>query len=628
MKKNIIYLVALLSIVFYLTGCGSNTTIKFETNDPNVKVESIKEKPGTKISSPSNVTKEGYRLDGWNLDGTLYVFDVMPEEDITLEAIWTKLYYITFNLGDEKDVQGYAENEGISYPTPTKSGYKLINWELDGEVFNKTKMIAQDIELKAIWEETVTVYFDTGIDGEVLEPVTGVPGEKVLYPYMPTKEGYRFSGWMLNYQPYTLHSIPDEDIRLTAIWEETAYTNFPALYINLYDTNWKTIDIESVGKEDYENAIISLENTETGELQYSGAQFRGRGNGSWNSTKKGYRIKFDEKQSLFGEAESRHWVILACYSGDFQDNTMMRNALAYQMGDLFDNIDYCTSANWVDVYFNNSYYGTYLLVEQVRDANDRVDVDAEYGVLDTGYLIEYDAYATRDNAIIGVDYFTITGVKYGFTMKSPASDEYLENGITEAQYREQVSWLKNQVQSMYSAALSKNFNEFSKYADVDSFVDMYILHELFKNTDAGWSSFYISKRAGEKFEANCPWDFDATAGISRGDSSYEGIYVADKVQQLSNNTSSELFIALYNTSQFKELIVLRWKELAPKLEDFIKVNYSVDNLSLMKEGMGRNYRTWCGNYSQSAAENKWLQEAQSLTTWLLNRIDWLSNEWV
>ena len=43
-----------------------------------------------------------------------------------------------------------------------------------------------------------------------------------------------------------------------------------------------------------------------------------------------------------------------------------------------------------------------------------------------------------------------------------------------------------------------NFNEFTKYADVNSFVDMYILIEIIKSTDVGWQSFYFVKEKSGK----------------------------------------------------------------------------------------------------------------------------------
>lgn len=630
MKKNIMFIAVLLSVIFGLTGCSSNYTITFETNTSNIKVESITAKAGEKISSPEISDKDGYRFNGWLLNNQTYNFDVMPEENLTLTASWAKLYNITFYIdGEVLNTSNYIEGEKIDFPeTPQKYKQRFNYWQLDDKEFDKTRMIPQDLELTAVYEDIVTVYFDTGIDGQTLDPISGTPGERVVYPYMPTKEGYRFAGWSLNYSPYTFYEIPDEDIRLEAIWEKTDYTNFSALYINIYDYNWVETGIETVGKEEYVNAIYSLENSNGFDMKYTSGLIKGRGNGSWNSDKKGYRIKFDTKETLFGVPESRHWVLLACYSGDFTDSTMMRNALAYQMGkEYFDNIDYTTSANWVDVYVNNEYYGAYLLVEHVRDASDRVNVDGVHGVLDTGYLIEYDAYAAN-GTVEGVDYFRINGVKYGFTVKSPAPDEYLENGISLSQYKAQISYLQQEVQKLYTAALTKNWNDFSKYADVDSFVDMYILHELFKNTDAGWSSFYISREAGGKFKANVPWDFDASAGISRGESSYTGIYVGDTIQQASNNTASELFINLYNTKEFKELVIKRWKVLSPDLYNFIDVQYSLEKLQELKVGMGKNYATWMGEYTQSTAERKWLQDAQALTSWLSNRIVWLDSEWV
>ena len=78
------------------------------------------------------------------------------------------------------------------------------------------------------------------------------------------------------------------------------------------------VDINTFGKrvkskEEYIDCTITISGTEIDE--YS-AGIRGRGNSTWGLPKKPYRIKFDEKVSVFGEAKNKSWVLLALY-GDF-----------------------------------------------------------------------------------------------------------------------------------------------------------------------------------------------------------------------------------------------------------------------------------------------------------------------
>ena len=61
---------------------------------------------------------------------------------------------------------------------------------------------------------------------------------------------------------------------------------------------------------------------------------------------------------------------------------------------------------------------------------------------------------------------------------------------------------------------------FKKYADVDSFVDMYLLDEIIKSTDVGWQSFYFVKEKEGKVYLTAPRDLEFSCGLNRGDQSY------------------------------------------------------------------------------------------------------------
>ncbi|MDE6677055.1 MAG: CotH kinase family protein, partial [Clostridia bacterium] len=371
-----------------------------------------------------------------------------------------------------------------------------------------------------------------------VSPIEEPAGTEISAPFV-NRPGYHLKHWTLNGEPYQFTVMPEENITLEAEWSEEL-TNLPALFIDLSDESGNQVNLADVQKS-YVKSTISLSNTEDEYILSSlDSQFKGRGNGSWNEAKKGYKIKFDKKQSLFGRAANKHWVIIAC--ANFDDPTMSRNYLAYNMaGEVFDGIEYSTNAVWVDIYVNGEYRGVYILCEHVRVGTGRVDIESEYTNEPeaNGFLIEYDAYAAGTE---GVDYFRVSGLKYGFSMHSPDPEDYAEE-ITKAEYQHQVSYIQDYVTRVYNAALSKNFTEFSELADVDSFVDMYILHELFKNMDTGYSSFYLYKKPNGKLYAGPPWDFDATTsaddGNGRGNRTPQGLYVATGAG--SDNTICELY---------------------------------------------------------------------------------------
>lgn len=620
-----------------LAGCAQQTsqtataTITYVTGTDEFTISPLTAGVGSKIYPPEDPVRDGYRFEGWTLDGAAFTFDTMPETDITLTAVWSELYTLTFDRADGSaatTVQ-YAEGDAIVLPeAPTRAHFKFTGWTLDGKPLVSGTMPNGDVTLTASWAAASTIYFVTGVDGLTVEPLVEIAGTEISAPASPDRQGYYLRRWLLNGAAYDFSVMPDSDVTLTAEWIEL--TNLPAMFIDLSDGAGNTVALADVTREAYVTSSISLTNTSAEyELDSVASQFKGRGNGSWTDSgdKKGYKIKFDKKQSLFGRTANKHWVILAC--SNFNDVTMCRNYLAYNMADeLFDDIEYSTNAEWIDVYVNGEYRGVYVLCEHVRVAEGRVDIESEYGVLDTGYLVEYDAYA---EGVEGVDYFRLDGLglKYAFTVHSPDPEDYMEEGnISKAAYMRQVAYIKDYVTRVYSAALNGDYNTFSELADVDSFVDMYILSELFKNVDTGYSSFYLYKKPNGKLYAGPPWDFDATTNIGeRGDRTPTGIYVADSVQWGSSNCASELYISLYQQSGFKNAVKARWKVLSPKISAFIEEKLNVNFYDAYRSAMGKNFAKWAGK-SQATAEYDWVNDVKTLKQWLLDRVDWLDSEWV
>lgn len=629
-------LTCLLLCVSVFAACGGNNdgkvTLSYDTAVEGVTVPSLSAAAGSRIYPPADPVREGYRFDCWTLGGEEFVFSVMPEKDTTLVAKWSKLYRISFDTGESaSNIEDafYAEGDTVQPPAPpTMTGYKFAGWLSDGVLYEGGEMPAHDLSLTAKWQKAVTISFDTGAPNFTVEPIVEVAGEKISAPTV-NRKGYFLSKWLLNGKEFNFDTMPDSDITLTAVW--TQLTNLPSMFIDLFDENGNEFPLDGVDRETYRTSRISLAGTDDEFLLNKvAAQFRGRGNGSWNDIpypKRGYKLKFDKKQSLFGREANKHWVLIACVN--FDDPTLSRNYLAYNMANsVFSGIEFATQARWLDLYVNGEYRGVYLLCEHTRVGKGRVDIDSVYGERDTGYLIEYDAYATGEE---GVDYFRInSGVKYGFTMHSPDPEDYAdpkEGGISKAEYQQQVAYIKDYVQNVYTAALSGNYARFAELVDVDSFVDMYILHELFKNVDCGYSSFYLYKKPGGKLYAGPPWDFDATTNIGdRGDRTPQGIYVADSVQSGSPNCASELYISLYKTAGFKSAVKARWKQLSPEITKFLDERMNDAVYEENKAAMGRNFAKW-KNKTQPAAENDWVNDMKTLKKWLTDRVTWLGKEW-
>lgn len=653
MKKSLLFL-GIGLLLFVLIGCTipkpdptpedpTEVSIIFNTGTDDVLIETMTGFPGDEATMPVVPNRMGYRFSYWRLNGVEYTFNVFPATTIVLDAVWEQQFTITFETGENGiGLDPIYLYEGNPIPLPTvpskigsnQKGYRFDGWLYEGMMMPFETMPQMDLILTAKWIEGVALIFDVDDSLTMVEPYVLTANETIVAPEIaPEKEGYLFMGWSFNGQPFIFDKMPGVTTTLNATWLDlsTTYnsvTTLPKIFINLKNNK----PLWDVNREEYVDSSITITNTEEDyELTAISAEFKGRGNGSWvdSGDKKGYRIKFFKKQSLFGEEKSKHWVILA--SANFNDVSLSKTKMSFDIGkNILDNIEYTTSTNWAEIYVNGLYRGVYTVAEQVRVDEGRVDVESEYGVLDTGYLIEYDNYAT---GIEGIDYFRIDGFRYPFTMKSPDPEDYIDEGITEAQYRQQVNYIKNFTASALQPAMNKNFSAFAAKADVDSFVDMYILNELFKNTDVGFSSFFMYKKPGEeKLYAGPPWDFDASAGASRGDASPTGIYVADSIRYTNSEfTANYIFINLMQTPEFNLLVRQRWQSISSAIKALVEDTLSEDFITENRFAMGRNFRYWSPQYTNSPTqlqgEDHWVYATRTLRGWLVDRINWLNNHW-
>ena len=115
-----------------------------------------------------------------------------------------------------------VENKTASQPkNPTKSGYKFVEWQLDGSKYDFKTKVTKDITLKAKWEEIVkhTVTFDYD-NGSNAVTKTVEHGKTVSKPSAPTKSGYTFVEWRLNDSKFDFNTKITEDITLVANYKK------------------------------------------------------------------------------------------------------------------------------------------------------------------------------------------------------------------------------------------------------------------------------------------------------------------------------------------------------------------------------------------------------------------------
>ncbi|MBE6648322.1 MAG: hypothetical protein E7614_02235 [Ruminococcaceae bacterium] len=470
----------------------------------------------------------------------------------------------------EESVESEASEEEISFEAPDQS--LADNGFIDlSFVANEGGYVSGS--LKQVLEQ-----------GELSKTVTAIPNLC-----------YRFKEWSDGVTEATRSGESfSEDTVLTAVFE---YSGLPEIHIEYKKWINKRYPISASFTVKNASGIYEFESA-TGQIQ-------GRGNSTWNHAKKPYKIKFDEKVNLLGIGSNakKDWVLLANHG----DQSLFRNYLAYNIAHKAG-IGY--KATLVEVYLNGKYNGVYMLTGKVEESRLGVDATKEKG----GFIIELDDYYSgKEN----VDYLKV-GAEY-YSLKS----DYIDS--------EHMKTIKQCIIDINSAIATKDKDQICALIDIDSCIDMYLLQEYTKNTDVGWSSFYMYKRdEGDKLRFGPAWDFDIAMGndyrLDKG--SYENIYVG----RYSGFTQQNWwFIYLCRMEWFRELALERWntvfygyvEDTLDELKDYAEINWEeLENNFVRWNIFGK--RVNC-EPTQIINLRSYLEHYRYFIAWTELRLEWLDN---
>ena len=246
-----------------------------------------------------------------------------------------------------------------------------------------------------------------------------------------------------------------------------------------------------------------------------GIDIRGRGNSTWNSVKKPYKIKLDEKSEILGMGENKHWALIA----NAFDPSMMRNRITYWLGKQLG-MEFTPSGYPVDVFMEGEYYGSYLLCETIRVGSNRVDIhELEEDItsgrkLTGGYLLQFlqdfgsvSAFTTRKGANYQNQNPNFDPDDGGY--ENDAQKNYIRGYVQEAE----DAMYEGETPDENDASGYRALN-YRDYIDIDSASLYWLFQEFSKNTDAfntGSSYFYKTRdkdgQPGKIFWGPL-WDFD------------------------------------------------------------------------------------------------------------------------
>ena len=370
-----------------------------------------------------------------------------------------------------------------------------------------------------------------------------------------------------------------------------------------------------------ESAINSVSDTGTIKL---------RGNSTSLADKPAYNISFSSKKKLFASAaKGKKWCLLA----NAYDKSMLRNKLAMDLGRDLGNVT-APEEHYAELFINGVLKGTFVISEPAENGRSGIEFD---DTNDNDMMFEWE----YDRVEEGQTYYK-TGMGVRFVVEDP---EGLDTNSVKFH-----NWV-NTISTFENALKQTGSDNVFNYIDVDSFVDMYIVNELFSTVDFGYSSvkFFIKndENGNPIIHAGCLWDFD----LSSGNSSVE---YCRRTNTFRCQEINAWFGYLMNNIAFKDKVIAKFKKMQPRIQNLYMENgFGISqinkNLNYMGKSKDRNYSPvseggagWSETVADSAEYNIYQygystvypyntyiysQHVDYLANWLKTRNEWLCSQW-
>ncbi len=338
----------------------------------------------------------------------------------------------------------------------------------------------------------------------------------------------------------------------------------------------------------------------------------------------------DRDVALLGMPANSDWVLAAPYC----DKTLMRNVLAFESArDLFGKGG-GSRTRFVELFFNqdgydvdmSDYLGVYVLTEKIKRGPYRIDIMGlnEFMVdperVTGGYIFKFDK---------GLDWDERIRIE-----KSGQEVAIVEPDASNGVQKEYLSNLLNHLdRTLHSGHFTDPKIGYATIIDPDSFVDLDLMVEVFKECDGWWRSSYFTKDRGGKIRAMPVWDYNLSLGNGPMVFAYQSTgWIRDAIAIKRHPWFSRLREDSAFTSRF-------WTRYL----DLRKTVLSTDTLfarieshaTLLEEAAERNYQRW-----PILGENVWpfvpgyekrktfRAEVDWMKDWLRARLDWIDAQHV
>jgi len=285
----------------------------------------------------------------------------------------------------------------------------------------------------------------------------------------------------------------------------------PEIIANASSERWTTYynsnDLYNTKEETYDLAVITIiDKSGSIKERHELTTIRGRGNSTWNSPKRAFRLKFPSKTKLLAKADgtneyanAKSWTLIA----NAIDKSLIRNSLATEIG-KYVGLPYNAAYKFVDLVINGQYWGSYHIGDHIQVDADRVNIDSNEGWFME--MVEYGNSKFEEEPNIKANLGNGIG-NASINIKNPEvdNDDSSAPAITAI-----ADWLNNTL-----APTMNNHGEengMRTYVDIETLIDYVITSELTGNYDACISNYLYKDKTDTKLKFGPIWDNDLSFG--------------------------------------------------------------------------------------------------------------------
>ena len=327
----------------------------------------------------------------------------------------------------------------------------------------------------------------------------------------------------------------------------------------------------------------------TGETDLELEFIRGRGNSTWQKEKKPYKLKFDSKVDLFGMGKNKHWGLIANYF----DQSLTIDRLIGWLGDAMGTLGFTPRGVPVDLYLNGKYYGSYVLMEEVRVDTNRVEIDEvdedEDDLSSLAITGDYLLGINRKPTARIYEFFT-TSRGHAYTYDTPEyGPEPTAAGQVQQQYLKQH--MDRVEDAVYTQDLVSPAGESAwDFIDMTTLADYWWIQEFTTNVD-GWAT---PSTYAYKLRDTVAADGTVTVGKLYWGPLWDFDFVWGQINEEGfNNVQAEWVSYLRQDPEFVAYLKERWAVLDSKLEEITREGGLLDAyIAEMQESWDANRELW------------------------------------